>query len=74
MQELKNRVKENKSSISNLDQKRLKQGLYRHPWDDIAYIESELPEWGGAAVAWASSGRCRHPWGDITYNDSELPE
>ncbi|KAM3729143.1 putative ATP-citrate synthase [Dirofilaria immitis] len=24
-----------------LDQKRLKQGLYRHPWDDIAYI---LPE------------------------------
>lgn len=24
-----------------LDQKRLKQGLYRHPWDDISYI---LPE------------------------------
>jgi ATP citrate (pro-S)-lyase len=24
-----------------LDQKRLKQGLYRHPWDDIAYM---LPE------------------------------
>lgn len=21
-----------------LDQKRLKQGLYRHPWDDISYI------------------------------------
>jgi ATP citrate (pro-S)-lyase len=21
-----------------LDQKRLKQGLYRHPWDDIAYM------------------------------------
>jgi len=25
----------------HLDQKRLKQGLYRHPWDDIAYM---LPE------------------------------
>ena len=23
-----------------LDQKRLKQGLYRHPWDDISYVES----------------------------------
>jgi ATP citrate (pro-S)-lyase len=22
-----------------IDQKRLKQGLYRHPWDDIAYVE-----------------------------------
>jgi len=22
-----------------LDQKRLKQGLYRHPWDDISYAE-----------------------------------
>jgi ATP citrate (pro-S)-lyase len=22
-----------------LDQKRLKQGLYRHPWDDITYIK-----------------------------------
>lgn len=21
-----------------LDQKRLKQGLYRHPWDDISYL------------------------------------
>jgi ATP citrate (pro-S)-lyase len=20
------------------DQKRLKQGLYRHPWDDISYV------------------------------------
>lgn len=28
-----------------LDQKRLKQGLYRHPWDDISYV---LPETGGA--------------------------
>ncbi|GAB6025154.1 hypothetical protein CHUAL_010577 [Chamberlinius hualienensis] len=25
-----------------LDQKRLKQGLYRHPWDDISYILPEL--------------------------------
>lgn len=24
-----------------LDQRRLKQGLYRHPWDDISYV---LPE------------------------------
>ena len=22
-----------------LDQNRLKQGLYRHPWDDIAYMD-----------------------------------
>jgi len=27
-----------------LDQKRLKQGLYRHPWDDISYV---LPEQDG---------------------------
>ncbi|XP_038044305.1 ATP-citrate synthase-like isoform X2 [Patiria miniata] len=25
-----------------LDQKRLKQGLYRHPWDDISYILPEM--------------------------------
>lgn len=25
----------------HLDQKRLKQPLYRHPWDDISYINSE---------------------------------
>lgn len=36
----------NKRSIGSilghyLDQKRLKQGLYRHPWDDISYV---LPE------------------------------
>jgi len=24
-----------------LDQKRLKQGLYRHPWDDISYLTGE---------------------------------
>ena len=24
-----------------LDQKRLKQGLYRHPWDDIAYLQPD---------------------------------
>ena len=29
-----------------LDQKRLKQGLYRHPWDDISYV---LPEAGESA-------------------------
>lgn len=28
-----------------LDQKRLKQGLYRHPWDDISYV---LPETQGS--------------------------
>lgn len=27
-----------------LDQKRLKQGLYRHPWDDISYVMPELNE------------------------------
>ncbi|RKO97866.1 hypothetical protein CXG81DRAFT_27237 [Caulochytrium protostelioides] len=26
-----------------LDQKRLKQGLYRHPWDDISYMMPEQP-------------------------------
>lgn len=25
-----------------LDQKRLKQGLYRHPWDDISYLSSDM--------------------------------
>mmetsp|Transcript_1642 Transcript_1642/g.1733 ORF Transcript_1642/g.1733 Transcript_1642/m.1733 type:complete len:1088 (-) Transcript_1642:533-3796(-) len=25
-----------------LDQKRLKQGLYRHPWDDISYLDGEM--------------------------------
>lgn len=30
-----------------LDQKRLKQGLYRHPWDDISYI---MPETMGASA------------------------
>ncbi|PJF19574.1 putative ATP-citrate synthase subunit 1 (ATP-citrate (Pro-S-)-lyase 1) [Paramicrosporidium saccamoebae] len=27
-----------------LDQKRLKQGLYRHPWDDISYLNPNLPD------------------------------
>ncbi len=27
-----------------MDQKRLKSGLYRHPWDDILYIMPEKPE------------------------------
>merc|ERR1719451_227262 len=26
-----------------LDQRRLKQPLYRHPWDDITYMEAEEP-------------------------------
>eukprot|EP01012_Entosiphon_sulcatum_P068242 TRINITY_DN9831_c0_g1_i3.p1 TRINITY_DN9831_c0_g1~~TRINITY_DN9831_c0_g1_i3.p1 ORF type:complete len:629 (-),score=126.06 TRINITY_DN9831_c0_g1_i3:28-1914(-) len=25
-----------------LDQKRLKQGLYRHPWDDVLYLQEEI--------------------------------
>lgn len=25
-----------------LDQKRLKQGLYRHPWDDISYLSADM--------------------------------
>jgi ATP citrate (pro-S)-lyase len=29
-----------------LDQRRLKQGLYRHPWDDITYIMPEDGEFG----------------------------
>jgi len=27
----------------HLDQKRLKQGLYRHPWDDISYLNEGMP-------------------------------
>lgn len=27
-----------------LDQKRLKQGLYRHPWDDISYVMPEVDD------------------------------
>ncbi len=30
------------SSGHYLDQKRLKQGLYRHPWDDISYVLPEI--------------------------------
>lgn len=30
-----------------LDQKRLKQGLYRHPWDDISYVMPETMGGGG---------------------------
>lgn len=26
----------------HLDQKRLKQGLYRHPWDDISYLNEDV--------------------------------
>lgn len=29
-----------------LDQKRLKQGLYRHPWDDISYLDPRIEEHG----------------------------
>ncbi|KAI8818369.1 citrate synthase-like protein [Fimicolochytrium jonesii] len=29
-----------------LDQKRLKQGLYRHPWDDISYLTPETSGFG----------------------------
>jgi len=28
-----------------LDQKRLKQGLYRHPWDDITYLNPNEAQW-----------------------------
>jgi len=34
-----------------LDQKRLKQGLYRHPWDDISYV---LPEGDAEGLALTS--------------------
>eukprot|EP00743_Colponemidia_sp_Colp-15_P002459 GILK01002666.1.p1 GENE.GILK01002666.1~~GILK01002666.1.p1 ORF type:complete len:1084 (-),score=207.83 GILK01002666.1:177-3428(-) len=33
-----------------LDQKRLKEGLYRHPWDDIAYMPADYAPSGGAGV------------------------
>ena len=36
-----------------LDQKRLKQGLYRHPWDDIAYV---MPEQYSSAAGASSGG------------------
>ncbi|KAJ3121452.1 citrate synthase [Nowakowskiella sp. JEL0407] len=41
-----------------LDQKRLKQGLYRHPWDDISYMtpEQEAMMLGSSGVA-GSGGR-----------------
>ena len=31
-----------------LDQKRLRTGLYRHPWDDITYLLPNLASGGGA--------------------------
>ena len=31
-----------------LDQKRLRTGLYRHPWDDITYLLPSLQQAGGA--------------------------
>lgn len=34
-----------------LDQKRLRTGLYRHPWDDITYLLPNLREAGGAPGA-----------------------
>lgn len=33
-----------------LDQKRLKQGLYRHPWDDISYVLPETQSSGGTQM------------------------
>ena len=30
------------SSGHYLDQRRLKQGLYRHPWDDISYLSPDI--------------------------------
>ncbi|RKO94623.1 citrate synthase-like protein [Blyttiomyces helicus] len=42
-----------------LDQKRLKQGLYRHPWDDISYLtpEQEAMMTGTGSGAIGSGGR-----------------
>ena len=37
-----------------LDQKRLRTGLYRHPWDDITYL---LPSLGGGGGAPGKEGR-----------------
>ncbi|KAJ1839634.1 ATP citrate lyase subunit 1, partial [Coemansia sp. RSA 486] len=33
-----------------LDQKRLKQGLYRHPWDDISYLNPAALQGGMSAT------------------------
>jgi ATP-citrate lyase alpha-subunit len=38
------------------DQYRLKQGLYRHPWDDILYMTPELAEGAGGAGAQEGDG------------------
>jgi ATP citrate (pro-S)-lyase len=38
-----------------LDQKRLKQGLYRHPWDDISYMMPEEQEQPSRTLADASA-------------------
>lgn len=40
----------NRYSGHYLDQKRLKQGLYRHPWDDISYIMPENTMGGDAHI------------------------
>mmetsp|Transcript_43755 Transcript_43755/g.71143 ORF Transcript_43755/g.71143 Transcript_43755/m.71143 type:complete len:650 (+) Transcript_43755:187-2136(+) len=34
-----------------LDQKRLKQPLYRHPWDDVLYAEEQIPQEAVATAA-----------------------
>merc|ERR1712146_322807 len=47
-----------------LDQKRLKQPLYRHPWDDITYIQ-ELAGIGCSAVVaqvFSSTQACASAW------------
>ena len=33
-----------------LDQKRLRTGLYRHPWDDITYLLPNLAQGGGGGA------------------------
>lgn len=38
-----------------LDQKRLKQGLYRHPWDDISYVLPEhMTMWQPKEAEWVA--------------------
>uniref|UniRef100_A0A1I8ING8 ATP citrate synthase n=1 Tax=Macrostomum lignano TaxID=282301 RepID=A0A1I8ING8_9PLAT len=39
-----------------LDQRRLKQGLYRHPWDDISYVMPEQSQWAPCGKFWYAQG------------------
>lgn len=55
-----------------LDQKRLKQGLYRHPWDDISYVLPEhMSMWSptkwDSTYMWLFSWVWQHDTSPLTY-------